>query len=226
MADADDLSNDAHIDTQSDAPLSRKVKLGFGALILSIIIVIAGVFFYAFSLFTAPAPIANSASQERLEAGRMSEDMADNLTDNQTAEAGFSDIEESLSEEGEMADMDGDGVLDFTGPDYRYYAFETPFVSNLTDSKKLLTLELSLLIKRPAFFVDGELEDLMKLAPAMRSQILNYLIGLTPDRLQTREHRKELARNIRLLLNQYLQADNQDDQDGILEVQILKMVVA
>ena len=222
MADADDLSNNAPI----DAPLSRRAKLGFGALILSIIIAIAGMFFYAFSLFTAPAPVTNSALQERLEAARMSEDMADNLTDNQTAEAELSEMDESLGAEEEIADMDGDGVLDFTGPEYRYYAFETPFVSNLTDSKKLLTLELSLMIKRPAFFVDSELEDLMKLAPAMRSQILNYLIVLTPDMLQSREHRQELARNIRLLLNQYLQADSQDDEDGILEVQILKMVVA
>jgi flagellar basal body-associated protein FliL len=156
----------------------------------------------------------------------MSEDVADNLTDNQTAEAELSEMDESLSAEEEMADMDGDGVLDFTGPDYRYYAFEMPFVSNLADSKKLLTLELSLLIKRPAFFVDGALEDLMKLAPAMRSQIFSYLITLKPDMLQTRAHRQELARNIRLLLNQYLQADSQDDEDGILEVQILKMVVA
>ena len=210
MADADDLSNNAPI----DAPLSRRAKLGFGALILSIIIVIAGVFFYAFSLFTAPASITNSALQERLEAARMSEDMADNLTDNQTAEAELSEMDESLSAEDEMADMDGDGVLDFSGPEYRYYAFETPFVSNLTDSKKLLTLELSLMIKRPAFFVDSELEDLMKLAPAMRSQILNYLIGLTPDMLQSREHRQKLARNIRLLLNQYLQADGEDDENG------------
>ena len=222
MADADDLSNNAPI----DAPLSRRAKLGFGALILSIIIVIAGVFFYAFLLFTAPAPISNSALLERLEATRMPEDIADNLTDNQTAEAELSEMDESLSAEEEMADMDGDGVLDFTGPEYRYYAFETPFVSNLTDSKKLLTLELSLMIKRPAFFVDSELEDLMKLAPAMRSQILNYLIGLTPDMLQSREHRQKLARNIRLLLNQYLQADGEDDENGILEVQILKMVVA
>ncbi len=218
MADADELFNDTH--------LSGRAKLGFGALILSIIIVIASVFFYAFLLFTAPAPIANSTLQERLEAARMSKDMADNLTDNQTAEAEFSDMDEGLNAEAEMVDMDGDGVLDFTGPDYRYYKFETPFVSNLTDSKKLLTLELSLLIKRPAFFVDGELEDLMKLAPAMRSKILNYLISLTPDKLQTRKHRQELAKNIRLLLNQYLKADNQDDEDGILEVQILKLVVA
>ena len=222
MDDADDLSNNAPI----DAPFSRRAKLGFGALILLIIITIAGMFFYAFSLFTAPAPITNSALQERLEAARMSEDVADNLTDNQTAEAELSEMDESLSAEEEMADMDGDGVLDFTGPEYRYYAFETPFVSNLTDSKKLLTLELSLMIKRPSFFVDSELEDLMKLAPAMRSQILNYLIGLTPNMLQTREHSQELARRIRLLLNQYLQADSQDDEDGILEVQILKMVVA
>ena len=222
MADAEDLSNDAG----TDVPLSRRAKLGFGALFLSIIILISGLFFYAFSLLTAPAPITNSALQERLEAARMSPDMADNLTDNQSADADSSDMDESLSEEDEMIDMDGDGVLDFTGPDYRYYTFEMPFVSNLSDSKKLLTLELSLLIKRPAFFVDGELEDLMKLGPVMRSKILGYLITLTPDMLQTRAHRQELAKNIRLLLNQYLQADNQDDEDGILEVQILKMVVA
>ena len=88
----------------------------------------------------------------------MLENRSDNFTED-TADAGLAD--NALPSEA-MEDLDGDGVMDFTGPDYRYYAFETPFVSNLDNSKKLITLELSLLIKRPAFFVDGALEDLMK----------------------------------------------------------------
>ena len=66
----------------------------------------------------------------------------------------------------------------------------------------------------------------MQLAPALRSRILNYLITLSPEVLKTRADRQRLARNIRLMLNEYLHADSKNDEEGILEVQILKMVVA
>ena len=152
----------------------------------------------------------------------MLENSSDNVTED-TADAGLAD---NADPSGAMEDLDGDGVMDFAGPDYRYYAFETPFVSNLDNSKKLITLELSLLIKRPAFFVDGALEDLMKLSPAMRSRILKYLVTLSPDVLKTRADREALAENIRHLLNDYLKADESNEEEGILAVQILKLVVA
>jgi len=211
---------------QENTPLSRRAKILLGAGMFCVIAGIAGLFFYGITHLTASAPLSNSTLQERLEAARLDPKMLENSSDNvteDTAEAGLAD---DADPSGAMEDLDGDGVMDFNGPDYRYYAFETPFVSNLDNSKKLITLELSLLIKRPAFFVDSALEDLMKLSPAMRSLILEYLVTLSPDVLKTRADREALAENIRHLLNDYFKADESNEEEGILAVQILKLVVA
>ena len=208
-------------------PLSGRARLGFIALLVGVVILVATLFFYGHSLFSASPPLSNSALNERLAAARMAPEIADNISDVQADEMAGDDQLDSVDEEEEaLQDLDGDGVIDFNGPEYRYYAFEAPFVSNLENSSKLLTLELSLLIKRPAFFVDGELDDIIKLAPALRSRILTYLITLSPEGLKTRADRQRLARDIRLMLNEYLHADSENDEEGILEVQILKMVVA
>ena len=219
-------TKDSAAQIQENTPLSRRAKILLGAGLFCVIAGIAGLFFYGITHLTAPAPFSNSTLQERLEAARLDTKMLDNSSDNvteDTAEAGLAD---DADPSGAMEDLDGDGVMDFNGPDYRYYAFETPFVSNLDNSKKLITLELSLLIKRPAFFVDSALEDLMKLSPAMRSRILKYLVTLSPDVLKTRADREALAENIRYLLNDYLKADESNEEEGILAVQILKLVVA
>ena len=219
-------TKDSVAQMQENTPLSRRAKFLLGAGLFCVIAGIAGLFFYGITHLTAPAALSNSMLQERLEAARLEpktlENSSDNVTED-TADAGFTD---NADPSGAMEDLDGDGVMDFNGPDYRYYAFETPFVSNLDNSKKLITLELSILIKRPALFVDGELEDLMKLSPAMRSRILKYLVTLSPDVLKTRAHREALAENIRLLLNDYLKADENNKEEGIFAVQILKLVVA
>ncbi|MGC6473783.1 MAG: flagellar basal body-associated FliL family protein [Candidatus Puniceispirillaceae bacterium] len=208
-------------------PLSGRARLGFIALLVGVVILVATLFFYGHSQFSASPHLANSALNERLAAARMAPEIADNISDVQADEiAGDEQMDSVDEEEEELQDLDGDGVIDFNGPEYRYYAFEAPFVSNLDNSSKLLTLELSLLIKRPAFFVDGELDDIIKLAPALRSRILTYLITLSPEGLKTRADRQRLARDIRLMLNEYLHADSENDEEGILEVQILKMVVA
>lgn len=219
-------TKDSAAQIQENTPLSRRAKILLGAGLFCVIAGIAGLFFYGITHLTASAPLSNSTLQERLEAARLDPKMLENSSDNvteDTAEAGLAD---DADPSGAMEDLDGDGVMDFNGPDYRYYAFETPFVSNLDNSKKLITLELSLLIKRPAFFVDSALEDLMKLSPAMRSRILEYLVTLSPDVLKTRADREALAENIRHLLNDYLKADESNEEEGILAVQILKLVVA
>ena len=51
-----------------------------------------------------------------------------------------------------MQDPDGDEIMDFNGR--ISIMLLKPFVSNLDNSKKLLTLELSVLIKR-RLFADG-----------------------------------------------------------------------
>ena len=220
------MANDSAREGDDIAPLSGRAKLGLVALLVGVVVSVATLFFYGLNLFSASPPLSNSALNERLAAARMTPGIADNFTEIPADEVALDAQMDSSEEDEAMQDLDGDGVIDFNGPEYRYYAFEAPFVSNLDNSKKLLTLELSLLIKRPAFFVDGELDDIIKLAPALRSRILTYLITLSPEELKTRADRQKLARNIRLMLNEYLHADSKNDEEGILEVQILKMVVA
>ena len=207
-------------------PLSGRAKLLLIAFLVCIVVSVAALFFYGLSLVSGSMPLSNSALKERLAAARMAPDSSDNASGIQVEEVTVDAQMASLDDSEAMQDLDGDGVMDFNGPEYRYYAFEAPFVSNLDNSKKLLTLELALLIKRPAFFVDGELDDIMKLAPALRAKILTHLITLSPKALKTRTDRQKLAKDIRIILNEYLHADSNNDEEGILEVQILKMVVA
>ena len=220
------MANNSARESEEYAPLSGRAKLGFIALLFGVVLAIATLFFYGLTSFLTSPPLSNSALNERLAAARMTPELADNGSEIQAEDLADDEQMDGFEDSEAMQDLDGDGVMDFNGPEYRYYAFEAPFVSNLDNSKKLLTLELSLLIKRPAFFVDGELDDIIKLAPALRSRILNYLITLSPEALKTRADRQRLARNIRLMLNEYLHADSKNDEEGILEVQILKMVVA
>ena len=220
------MANNSAREGEDIMPLSGRAKLGLIALLICIVVSVAALFFYGLSLVSASTPLSNSALNERLAAARMVPDNADNASEIQEEEITVDAQMDSFDDSEAMQDLDGDGVMDFNGPEYRYYAFEAPFVSNLDNSKKLLTLELSLLIKRPAFFVDGELDDIMKLAPALRARILNHLITLSPEVLKTPTDRRKLAKDIRLILNEYLHADSNNEEEGILEVQILKMVVA
>ena len=220
------MANNGAREGEDITPLSGRAKLGLIALLVCIVVSVASLFFYGLSLVSASTPLSNSALNERLAAARMAPDNADNASEIQAEEIAVDAQMDSSDDSEVMQDLDGDGVMDFNGPEYRYYAFEAPFVSNLDNSKKLLTLELSLLIKRPAFFVDGELDDIMKLTPALRARILTHLITLSPEVLKTRTDRQKLAKDIRLILNEYLHADSNSDEEGILEVQILKMVVA
>ena len=217
------MANNSAREGEDITPLSGRAKLGLIAFLVCIVVSVAALFFYGLSLVSASTPLSNSALNERLAAARMA---PDNASEIQAVELAVDAQMDSSDDSEAMQDLDGDGVIDFNGPEYRYYAFEAPFVSNLDNSKKLLTLKLSLLIKRPAFFVDGELDNIMKLAPALRARILTHLITLTPKVLKTRTDRQKLANDIRLILNEYLHADSNNDEEGILEVQILKMVVA
>ena len=220
------MANNSAREGEDVTPLSGRAKLGLIALLVCVVVSVAALFFYGLSLVSASTPLSNNALNERLAAARIAPGKADNTSEIQAEEIAVDAQMDSFDDSEAMQDLDGDGVMDFNGPEYRYYAFEAPFVSNLDNSKKLLTLELSLLIKRPAFFVDGELDDIMKLAPAFRARILNHLSTLSPEFLKTRTDRQKLARDIRLILNDYLHADSNNDEEGILEVQILKMVVA
>jgi len=223
MAESEDAQQQeppAAADSQPAAPRAKgqmKKRLGFGLLFTSIAGGVGGLFYYGIVHLTQPSQTMDEALADRLAqtksyGAEQKDPVPDNMSADVPAEA--------------AADLDGDGIADFNGPAYRYFSFQAPFLSNLAESRKLLTLELGVSIKRPSFFVDGELETLIKLEPALRSQILGYLITLRPEQLVTREDRVMLAQNIRTLLNRYLRPDNDTDSLGIYEVQILKLVVA
>ena len=116
---------------QENTPLSGRAKILLGAGLFCVIAGIGGLFFYGITYLTAPAPLSNSTLQERLEATRLDPKMLENSSDNVTEDTADAGLAQNADPSGAMEDLDGDGILDFTGPDYRYYAFETPFVSNL-----------------------------------------------------------------------------------------------
>jgi len=213
---------------ENEAPLSWRKKLALGSGLFVSVTLVAGLFFYGHTTLTAPSTAEISKLQARLAAINSSDNISDNMSDLAATDEMMLASNEADAEaaEEEGVDMDGDGIVDFNGPDYRYYQFETPFLSNLKDSKKLLTIELALLIKRPALFVDGELSKLIDFSPALRSQILSFLVTQSPDQLKSRGDRMRLAKELRTMLNQYLGADSSVEEEGILEVHIVKMVVA
>ena len=142
-----------------------------------------------------------------------------------------SDSEDEIDEFEEMneaqfaEDQDGN-LLAFNSPVHRYFAFPAPFISNLQNSGKLLTIELALATLQNPFDADSFVEDLRKFEPVLRDRILNFLITQEPEKLKTRQDRERLADEIRLEMNDALDIDEESENQGITDVYILKMVVA
>ena len=62
----------------------------------------------------------------------------------------------------EFAEGDEDGLLAFNRPVHRYFAFPAPFISNLYNSRKLITIELALATMQPPFEADSFVEELVR----------------------------------------------------------------
>ena len=133
----------------------------------------------------------------------------------------FDEIDET-----EFVEDDEENLLAFNKPVHRYFAFPAPFISNLHNSRKLLTIELALSTLQSPLTADGFVEDLRKFEPVLRDRILNFLITQEPDKLKTRQDRERLADEIRAQMNDVLDIDKQSDNGGITDVYILKLVVA
>ena len=126
----------------------------------------------------------------------------------------------------EFAEDDEGNLLAFNKPVHRYFAFPAPFISNLHNSRKLLTIELALATLQPPLAADGFVEDLRKFEPVLRDRILDFLLTQEPDKLKTRQDRERLADEIRAEMNDALDINKESDNEGITDVYILKMVVA
>ena len=191
---------------------SRLILVGiFG----SVTCVVLGLFSYGIIYLSTPAEPLDAELEARLLA-----------TSQYTAEAADESDDFDEMTEGEFVE-DGDGnLLAFNKPVHRYFAFPTPFISNLHNSRKLLTIELALSTLQPPLTADGFVEDLRKYEPVLRDRILNFLITIKPDNLKTRQDREQLADEIRAEMNDALDIDENSENEGITDVHILKLVVA
>jgi len=187
---------------------SLLAKLGLVALLGTAASAVFGMFYAGYVNLAAPATPHNQSLEDRLAATGVLEDRSEEP-----------ETEPVLSEE-EQA------LMLFNKPKHSYYLFPIPFVSNLKDSKKLLTIELAVSIYASPLQGDGLLSALFKLDPAMRNVILAHLLTKHPDELVSRQDRQMLAEELKEKLNKLI-LSGQDDEDAtrISEVHIQKLVV-
>jgi len=218
MADAEDNDDFAHQQKLAQrraarAQLKSRLLLGglFGSVTLSVLVL----FGYGIIYLSAPAEPSDPELEARLAA---------------TSHFGSNDEQDmDLIDEadGEEFTEDGeDGLLAFNKPVHRYFAFPAPFISNLHNSRKLITIELALATTQSPFEADSFIEDLRKIEPVLRSRILSFLSTQDPEKLTSRQDRERLADDIRTEMNDVLNRDEESENPGITEVHILKLVVA
>ena len=192
-----------------------KSRLFLGGLFGGVIASVLGLFGYGIVYLSAPADPSDPELEARLAA--TSQFGGDDDQDMDTFDEAEGD---------EFAEGDEDGLLAFNRPVHRYFAFPAPFISNLHNSRKLITIELALATMQPPFEADSFVEELRKIEPVLRSRILSFLSTQEPDKLKSRQDRERLADDIRAEMNAALKIKDDSENPGITEVHILKLVVA
>ena len=189
-------------------PPSLIAKLGFAALLGIAVSAVFGMFYAGYVNLATPASPQNQSLEDRLAATGV-------LAKKEEAP----EIEPVLSEE-EQA------LMLFNRPKHSYYLFPIPFISNLKDSKKLITIELAVSIYAPPLSGDSLLSAMFRFDPAMRNVILAHLLTKRPDELVSREDRQKLAEELKQRLNELILI-GQEDEDAatISDVHIQKLVV-
>ena len=211
----EDLEREQKLARRRAARAKLKSRLLMGGLFGGVTLGVLALFGYGLVYLSAPSEPSDPELEARLAAtsqfgGKDEQDMED-----------FDEMDEvEFAEEGE------DGLLAFNQPVHRYFAFPAPFISNLQNSRKLITIELALATLQPPFEADGFVEDLRKIEPVLRSRILSFLSTQEPEKLKSRQDRERLAEGIRNKMNDILKLDETSENPGITEVHILKMVVA
>ena len=192
-----------------------KSRLFLGGLFGGVIASVLGLFGYGIVYLSAPADPSDPELEARLAA--TSQFGGDDDQDMDTFDEAEGD---------EFAEGDEDGLLAFNRPVHRYFAFPAPFISNLHNSRKLITIEIALATMQPPFEADSFVEELRKIEPVLRSRILSFLSTQEPDKLKSRQDRERLADDIRAEMNAALKIKDDSENPGITEVHILKLVVA
>lgn len=212
--DNEDLAREQRLAQKRAARAKMKTRLLLGSLFGGVTLSVLGLFGYGLIYLSAPSEPADPELEARLAATSQFASAAEQ-------EDGFDEMDEA-----DFAEEDEDGLLAFNKPVHRYFAFPAPFISNLHNSRKLITIELALATMQPPFEADSFVDDLRKIEPVLRSRILSFLSTQEPESLKSRQDRERLAEDIRAEMNTVLKRDDDPENPGITEVHILKMVVA
>ena len=218
MAEAEeneDFAREQALARRRAARAQLKSRLFLGGLFGGVIASVLGLFGYGIVYLSAPADPSDPELEARLAA--TSQFGGDDEQDMDTFDEAEGD---------EFSEGDEDGLLAFNRPVHRYFAFPAPFISNLHNSRKLITIELALATMQPPFEADSFVEELRKIEPVLRSRILSFLSTQEPDKLKSRQDRERLADDIRAEMNAALKIKDDSENPGITEVHILKLVVA
>ena len=213
--DNEDFAREQALTRRRAARAQLKSRLFLGGLFGSVITSVLGLFGYGIVYLSAPADPSDPELEARLAA--TSQFSGDDDQDMDTFDEAEGD---------EFSEGDEDGLLAFNRPVHRYFAFPAPFISNLHNSRKLITIELALATMQPPFEADSFVEELRKIEPVLRSRILSFLSTQEPDKLKSRQDRERLADDIRAEMNAALKIKDDSENPGITEVHILKLVVA
>lgn len=213
--DNEDFAREQALARRRAARAQLKSRLFLGGLFGGVIASVLGLFGYGIVYLSAPADPSDPELEARLAA--TSQFGGDDDQDMDTFDEAEGD---------EFAEGDEDGLLAFNSPVHRYFAFPAPFISNLHNSRKLITIELALATMQPPFEADSFVEELRKIEPVLRSRILSFLSTQEPDKLKSRQDRERLADDIRAEMNAALKIKDDSENPGITEVHILKLVVA
>jgi len=183
-------------------------KFGMAALLSCVGAGVLGLFYAGFVNLSSPALPENDELERRLAAtGVLSSDQDTDIED--------------MSEPADEREF----AL-FNTPKHSYYLFPIPFISNLKDSRKLLTIELAVSTLAPLTDADSFIESLYPFDPAMRDVILEYLQTKRPEELQSRSDRELLKVELKEKLNELISiGQNDPDAPLIEEVHIQKLVV-
>lgn len=213
--DKQELDHEQKLAKKRAARAKLRSRLILGGIFGGVTCLVLGLFGYGIVYLSAPSEPTDPELEARLLAtSQFKSDVEDKADE-------FDEMDET-----EFAENDEGNLLAFNKPVHRYFAFPAPFISNLHNSGKLLTIELALATLQAPLTADSFVENLRKFEPVLRNRILNFLITQEPDKLKTRQDRERLADEIRAQMNDALDIDEASDNMGITDVYILKMVVA